>query len=72
MFASSTDTLARQNISNLDSQNLAIGEENGMSTFWVSAARFRFAISSVFPTVPRNMGLNWFMPALVKRRVGSL
>ncbi len=23
-------------------------------------------------TVPRKMGLNWFMPALVKRSVGSL
>ncbi len=42
------------------------------STFCVSTALFSCAISSVFPTVPRKIGLNWFMPALVKRSVGSL
>ena len=41
-------------------------------TFCVSTARFNFAISSVSPTVPRNIGLNWFIPAFVKRSVGSL
>lgn len=41
------------------------------NTFWVSTARFRLAIS-VLPAVPRKMGLNWFMPALVKSSVGSL
>lgn len=43
-----------------------------MATFWVSTALFNCAISSVLPIVPRNIGLNWFMPAFVKSRVGSL
>ena len=29
-------------------------------------------MGSDLPMVPRKMGLNWFMPALVKRSVGSL
>jgi hypothetical protein len=34
-------------------------------------ARFRWAKSEFGSTVPRNMALYWFMPALVKSRVGS-
>jgi hypothetical protein len=30
------------------------------------------AKASVWPIVPRNIGLNWFIPALVKSKVGSL
>lgn len=41
-------------------------------TFCVSTALFNCAISSVLPIVPRNIGLNWFIPAFVNRRVGSL
>lgn len=41
-------------------------------TFCVSTARFNCAKSSVFPIVPRKMGLNWFMPAFVNNKVGSL
>ena len=33
--------------------------------------RFHFAISLFGSTVPRKMGLNWFIPALAKSRVGS-
>jgi hypothetical protein len=47
------------------------GEEQ-RRTFCVSAARFKLANASVAPTVPRKIGLNWFIPALVKRRVASL
>ena len=39
-------------------------------TFWASQARVRRAKSELGSTVPRKMGLNWFMPALVKSRVG--
>jgi len=41
-------------------------------TFCVSTALFRLAKASVWPIVPRNIGLNWFMPALVNSKVGSL
>jgi len=34
-------------------------------------ALFHFAASDWGSTVPRKIDLNWFMPALVKRRVGS-
>jgi len=39
--------------------------------FWLLAAAFSLAIWLLGSTVPRKMGLNWFMPALAKRRVGS-
>ncbi len=41
-------------------------------TFWESQARPSLAKSELGSTVPRKMGLNWFMPALAKSRVGSL
>lgn len=41
-------------------------------TFCVSTARFIWARGSVLPIVPRKTGLNWFMPAFVKSKVGSL
>ena len=47
------------------------GQDSKPSTFWASQARVRRAKSELGSTVPRKMGLNWFMPALVKRRVGS-
>ena len=46
------------------------GEE--AHAFWESQARERRAKSELGSTVPRKMGLNWFMPALVKSSVGSL
>ena len=39
--------------------------------FWLLQARFRLAISTLGSTVPRKRGLYWFIPAFVKRRVGS-
>jgi hypothetical protein len=41
-------------------------------TFCVSTALFKLAKASVCPIVPRNIGLNWFIPALVNSKVGSL
>jgi hypothetical protein len=35
-------------------------------------ARFILPMSLAGSTVPRKTGLNWFMPALVNSRVGSL
>ena len=40
-------------------------------TFWEFTARLRCAKSEEGSTVPRNMDLYWFMPALANRRVGS-
>lgn len=40
-------------------------------TFWEFTALFKFAKSEWGSTVPRKMDLNWFIPALVKSRVGS-
>ena len=40
-------------------------------TFCEFAARLSFAESDDGSTVPRKMDLYWFMPALVKRSVGS-
>jgi hypothetical protein len=34
-------------------------------------ALFKVAKSELGSTVPRKIDLNWFIPALVKRRVGS-
>jgi len=39
--------------------------------FWELTARLRDAKSEAGSTVPKNIDLYWFMPALVKRRVGS-
>jgi len=39
--------------------------------FWLFTARFSFAIGDAGSTCPRNSGLNWFIPALVKSSVGS-
>ena len=39
--------------------------------FWVSVARLSFASGPFGSAVPRKQGLNWFIPALAKRRVGS-
>jgi hypothetical protein len=58
-------TMARQLV-------LQVHDFSVPSTFCVSTALFNCAISSVWPTVPRKIGLNWFIPAFVKRRVGSL
>lgn len=41
------------------------------NTFCEFVARFIFPKSDEASTVPRKMDLNWFIPALVKRRVGS-
>lgn len=41
-------------------------------TFCVSTALFKLAKASVWPIVPRKIGLNWFIPALVNSKVGSL
>ena len=40
-------------------------------TFCEFTARFNCAKSDEGSTVPRNIGLYWFMPALAKRSVGS-
>ena len=37
-------------------------------TFWLLAARLSLAKSELGSTVPRKMGLNWFMPALLRSR----
>jgi hypothetical protein len=67
MFATSTNAL-------LQRSQLKIRERSGQLqfTFCVSTARFNWAIGSVLPIVPRKTGLNWFMPAFVKSKVGSL
>ena len=39
--------------------------------FCESTARLSLAKSEDGSTVPRKIALNWFMPALVKRSVGS-
>ena len=39
--------------------------------FWEFTARFRLAMGEAGSTCPKNIGLNWFIPALVKRSVGS-
>jgi len=39
--------------------------------FWLLAARVRPARGPLGSAVPVKMGLNWFIPALAKRRVGS-
>jgi hypothetical protein len=49
--------------------NLVVG--HGPNTFCEFVARFNFPKSDVRSTVPRKIDLNWFIPALVKRRVGS-
>jgi hypothetical protein len=41
------------------------------NTFCEFVARFIFPKSDEASTVPRKMDLNWFIPALVKSRVGS-
>ena len=41
------------------------------STFCELTALFKVAKSELGSTVPRKIDLNWFIPALVKRRVGS-
>ncbi len=51
---------------------LYLDQEKKELTFWLSTARFRLDKGSVLATVPKKMGLNWFMPALVKSSVGSL
>lgn len=43
----------------------------GMFTFCELTARLREAKSEDGSTVPRNIDLYWFIPALAKRRVGS-
>lgn len=40
--------------------------------FWVSQARDSLLKGLFGSTVPKNIGLNWFIPALAKSRVGSL
>lgn len=45
--------------------------EGGCVTFCELQARLSFDMSLLGSTVPRKMGLNWFIPALAKRRVGS-
>ena len=40
-------------------------------TFCESQARLSLANSELGSTVPRKMGLNWFIPALAKSNVGS-
>ena len=47
-------------------------KSNNRSTFCESQARRSLAKSELGSTVPRKMGLNWFMPALANSRVGSL
>lgn len=44
---------------------------NFSPTFCEFAARFSLPKSEEGSTVPRKMDLNWFIPALVKSRVGS-
>jgi hypothetical protein len=39
--------------------------------FWLFTARRNFPMSDFGSTVPRKIGLNWFMPALVNSNVGS-
>lgn len=39
--------------------------------FWLLQALLSLPMSLLGSTVPRNTGLNWFIPALVNRRVGS-
>lgn len=38
-------------------------------TFWELAARLSLAKSELGSTVPRKMGLNWFMPALLQGKM---
>lgn len=53
------------------SQVGCFGECELSNTFCEFVARFIFPKSDEASTVPRKMDLNWFIPALVKRRVGS-
>ncbi len=39
--------------------------------FWLLTVRFHLPMGVAGSAWPRKMGLNWFMPALVKSRVGS-
>lgn len=54
------------------SQCMGNGSKKGGGTFCESQARRSLAKSELGSTVPRKMGLNWFMPALANSRVGSL
>ena len=47
-------------------------EEEMVFAFCESQARDSLAKSELGSTVPRKMGLNWFMPAFANRSVGSL
>lgn len=42
-----------------------------LQTFCELTALFKWAKSEFGSTVPRNMALYWFMPALVNSKVGS-
>ena len=42
-----------------------------MLTFWELTARFNWAKSDEGSTVPRNIDLYWFIPALANSKVGS-
>lgn len=66
VFSTGTNTL-------IGSVNAIFTKENiqGIATFCEFTALFNFAKSDCGSTVPRKIDLNWFMPALVKRRVGS-
>ena len=67
VFATCTDALQKSVYLPQARQDLGL-----QFTFCVSTARFSWARGSVLPIVPRKMGLNWFMPAFVKSKVGSL
>ncbi len=56
--------------SKISSQDAA-APQSSKKTFCELTARFHFAASDCGSTVPRKMDLNWFIPAFVKRSVGS-
>ena len=69
MFPTSTEALSNC-ISNSPKSDILVIVEIS-NTFCEFVARFIFPKSDEASTVPRKMDLNWFIPALVKSRVGS-
>ena len=70
MFSTGTETLSNC-ISDSSKSDIFFFLWEISNTFCEFVARFIFPNSDEASTVPRKMDLNWFIPALVKRRVGS-
>lgn len=66
MFSTGTQALSR-----IISKDFEGKTGDCMDTFWVLVARRSFAKSDEGSTVPKKIDLNWFIPALVKSKVGS-